>query len=86
VKQIDLHVGALATSGDSRRFLLKDGQRYGHILDPTTGWPVVDAPRSVTVAAPSCTQAGMLATLAQLSGRDAEEFLAAQGVQYWALR
>jgi thiamine biosynthesis lipoprotein len=85
-KQIDLRVGALATSGDARRFLLKDGQRYSHILDPTTGWPVTGAPRSVTVAAPSCTQAGMLATLALLRGRDADVFLAAEGVQYWALR
>jgi thiamine biosynthesis lipoprotein len=85
-KQIDLRVGALATSGDARRFLHKDGKRYSHILDPTTGWPVVGAPRSVTVAAPSCTEAGMLATLALLRGRDAEAFLAAEAVQYWALR
>jgi thiamine biosynthesis lipoprotein len=85
-KQIELRVGALATSGDARRFLQKNGKRYSHILDPTSGWPVVDAPRSVTVAAPTCTQAGMLATFALLRGRDAEAFLAAQGVQFWALR
>jgi thiamine biosynthesis lipoprotein len=86
VKQIDLAEGALATSGDARRFLLRKGKRYSHILNPQTGWPVASAPRSVTVAAPTCTQAGMLATLALLRGRDAERFLDAQGVQYWALR
>lgn len=85
-RHIELSIGALATSGDARRYLLKDGRRYGHILDPTTGWPVVDAPRSITVAADTCTQAGMLATLALLQGRDAEAFLAAQGLQFWALR
>ena len=85
-RHIELSAGALATSGDARRYLVKDGQRYGHVLDPTTGWPVADAPRSVTVAAPTCTEAGMLATLALLQGRDAEAFLAAQGVQFWALR
>lgn len=85
-RQIDLTVGALATSGDSRRFLLKDGVRYGHVLDPRTGWPVVGAPRSVTVAAATCTEAGMLATFALLQGADAEAFLEAQGVQFWALR
>jgi thiamine biosynthesis lipoprotein len=85
-RQIDLSVGALATSGDAHRYLLKGGKRYGHILDPTTGWPVDGAPRSVTVAAETCTQAGMLATLALLQGRDAESFLEAQGVQFWALR
>ena len=85
-RHIELAVGALATSGDARRYLLKDGRRYGHILDPTTGWPVVDAPRSITVAADTCTQAGMLATLALLQGRDAEAFLLAERVQFWALR
>lgn len=83
---VDLARGALATSGDTRRFLLKDGRRYGHILDPTTGWPVREPPRSVTVAADTCTQAGMLATLAMLQGPAAEGFLAAQGVRFWCVR
>lgn len=86
VKQIDLSAGALATSGDARRFLLRKGKRYSHILNPKTGWPVPNAPRSVTVAAPTCTHAGMLATFALLRGADAEAFLDAQGVQYWTLR
>ena len=85
-KKIRLERGGLATSGDARRFLQKDGIRYGHILDPTTGWPVRDAPRSITVAADTCTQAGMLATLASLRGDSAESFLAEQGVQYWCFR
>jgi FAD:protein FMN transferase len=85
-KQIDLERGALATSGDARRFLLKNGKRYGHVLDPTTGWPVEGAPRSVTVAAPTCTQAGMLATFALLQGAGAERFLDDEGVRYWCLR
>ncbi|HET8697984.1 MAG TPA: FAD:protein FMN transferase [Gammaproteobacteria bacterium] len=85
-KEIDLAQGALATSGDARRFLLKDGKRLGHILDPRTGWPVQGAPRSVTVAASTCTEAGMLATFALLHGADAEAFLDAQGVRHWCLR
>ena len=83
---LDLKKGALATSGDARRFLLKDGIRYGHILDPVTGWPVTDAPRSVTVAAASCTQAGMISTLAMLQGSAAEEFLESQQLVYWCRR
>ncbi|RPI64080.1 MAG: FAD:protein FMN transferase [Lysobacterales bacterium] len=85
-RHIELLTGALATSGDARRYLLKDGKRYGHVLDPVTGWPVVGAPRSVTVAAATCTEAGMLATLALLQGAEAERFLTAQGVQFWVLR
>ncbi|HKS54815.1 MAG TPA: FAD:protein FMN transferase [Steroidobacteraceae bacterium] len=80
---VQLSRGALATSGDSRRFVLRDGQRYSHILDARTGWPVPDAPHSVTVAADTCTQAGTLTTLAMLRGRNAEELLKASGVQYW---
>ena len=65
---------------------MKNGKRYGHILDPKAGWPVEGAPRSITVAAATCTQAGMLATFSMLRGRDAETFLDAQGVKYWCLR
>jgi thiamine biosynthesis lipoprotein len=82
---LDLEHGALATSGDSRRFLLKDGVRYGHVLDPRTGWPVADAPRSVTVAGSSCTEAGLLATLALLEGAGARAFLEEQGARHWVL-
>lgn len=78
--------GALATSGDARRFLLKDGVRYGHILNPRTGWPVPRPPRSVTVAAASCVEAGMTATLAMLQGRHAEKFLKREGVRAWCVR
>jgi thiamine biosynthesis lipoprotein len=81
-----LSAGALATSGDSRRFVLRDGVRYGHILDAKTGWPVVEAPKSVTVAADTCTQAGMLCTLAMLRGVEAEGFLGAQDVLFWVDR
>jgi thiamine biosynthesis lipoprotein len=84
--RIALVRGALATSGDARRFLQRDGVRYGHILDPRTGWPVTGAPRSVTIAADTCTEAGMLATLAMLMGPEAEAFLARQGVRYWCFR
>lgn len=83
---IRLSQGALATSGDARRFILNSGIRYGHILDPKTGWPTRNAPRSVTVAAGTCTEAGMLATLAMLNGANAENFLLTQNVQNWCQR
>ena len=83
---IDLTSGALATSGDARRFLLRDGVRYSHILNPKTGWPVRDAPRSVTVAAAHCVEAGMAATLAMLKGKGAEAFLKREGIRAWCIR
>jgi len=83
--QVTLYQGGLATSGDARRFLIKDGVRYSHILDPQTGYPVPDAPRSVTVIANTCIEAGMLSTFAMLQGKDAVEFLDAQDVKYWCI-
>ncbi len=78
-----LYSGAIATSGDANRYLLKDGVRYSHILNPLTGWPVVAAPHTVSVAAPTCVEAGMMSTLAMLQGGDAEAFLKLQEVDYW---
>ena len=82
---LDLDHGALATSGDSRRYLLKDGVRYGHILNPLTGWPASESARSITVAASSCTEAGLLSTVAMLRGAGAQAYLEEQGVRYWLL-
>lgn len=81
--QLKFTSGALATSGDSRRFLLRNGVRYSHVLDPRSGWPVAEAPRAVTVFGQQCTQAGLLSTLALLQGKHAEELLREAGVQYW---
>lgn len=79
---LQIRQGALATSGDTRRYIELDGIRYGHIINPKTGYPVVDAPRSVTVLGPNCLTAGMLATMAMLQGEQAEDFLTEQQVQF----
>ncbi len=78
-----LYRGAVATSGDRHRFLLHDGIRYSHVLNPKTGWPVEDAPHTVSVAANTCIEAGMFSTLAMLQGNQAEKFLKLQGKPYW---
>ena len=79
---IKLHKGAIATSGDTRRFLLQNGVRYGHILDPRSGFPAPGAPATVTVQGDTCLEVGMLATMAMLQGENAELFLEQQGVSY----
>ncbi|HET9939479.1 MAG TPA: FAD:protein FMN transferase [Candidatus Eisenbacteria bacterium] len=83
--RIEVDRGGIATSGDARRFVLWRGKRLGHILDPRTGWPVEGGPRSVTVLAATCLEAGTLATLAQLQGAGARAFLDAQGARYWTV-
>jgi FAD:protein FMN transferase len=59
--------GGIATSGDYERCWEFEGRRYGHILDPRTGWPVKGMP-SVTVAARKCLSAGLMSTIAVLKG------------------
>jgi thiamine biosynthesis lipoprotein len=72
---IGLSAGGIATSGDYERGMWADGQRYGHILDPRTGWPVA-GPASVSVIAAQCLVAGTAATVAVLHGEDAAAWLA----------
>ena len=40
---------AVITSGSYRHYLVEDGRRFGHIIDPRTGWPVEHLLLSVTV-------------------------------------
>lgn len=40
--RVRLRDGALGTSGQGEQFILTDGERpvrYGHVIDPRTGWP-----------------------------------------------
>ena len=52
---------AMSTSGSNIQYFRHEGRRYGHILDPRTGWPVEGA-LSVTVVAPSAAMADALST------------------------
>ena len=52
---------ALSTSGSNIQYFRHKGQRYGHILDPRTGWPV-EGQLSVTVVAESAAVADALST------------------------
>ncbi len=53
---------AVVTSGTYRQFFEIDGERYSHTIDPRDGWPVRHAIVSVTVIAPTATEADGLAT------------------------
>jgi FAD:protein FMN transferase len=52
---------AMGTSGSGIQFFRVGGKRYGHVLDPRTGWPV-DHLLSVTVLADSAAEADALST------------------------
>lgn len=52
---------ALGTSGSGRQGFFHQGKRYGHIIDPRTGWPT-DHFLSTTVISPSAALSDALAT------------------------
>ena len=52
---------ALSTSGTAVQWFRHEGKRYGHILDPRTGWPV-ETMLSVSVIAPDAALADALST------------------------
>ncbi|MEP7101043.1 MAG: FAD:protein FMN transferase [Burkholderiales bacterium] len=83
IASVEMTEGALASSGDYERYFELDGQRYCHILDPRTGWPVRGW-ASVSVTAPACIAAGAMSTIAMLKGEHALEFLATQCASYFA--
>ena len=68
--QVELHERALGTSGSQFQSFRHRGRRYGHILDPRTGWPAEDV-LSVTVLAPTAAEADALSTAFYVMGPEA---------------
>ena len=64
---IQLKNGSIATSGDLYRFIQIDSIKYGHIIDPRTGYGLT-APRTVTIQTGSCTEADVLASALSIWG------------------
>jgi thiamine biosynthesis lipoprotein len=58
---VQLKDRAMSTSGSAVQFFRHQGKRYGHIIDPRTGWPV-DSMLSATVLAPDAAHAEALST------------------------
>jgi thiamine biosynthesis lipoprotein len=59
---------SMATSGDYRIYFERDGTRYCHEIDPTSGRPIAHGLASVSVVAPTCGYADALATALIVQG------------------
>lgn len=80
---VQLTSGAMASSGDYERCIEVDGKRYGHILNPKTGWPVQHF-ASITVVSDFCVLAGSASTIAMLKEQDGVAWLNLLGlVHQW---
>lgn len=75
-KIISIGDSAVATSGDYRNYFEKDGVRYSHLIEPTTGYPIKHNLVSVTVVHPSSMTADGLATALNVMGADKAKVLA----------
>jgi thiamine biosynthesis lipoprotein len=76
---LEITGGAVATSGDYERYVIIDGRRYSHIIDPRTGWPVKSDVASVTVVAPTAEEADALSTAVFVMGaKDGMAFIEAR--------
>jgi thiamine biosynthesis lipoprotein len=53
--RLRLRGGALGTSGVGRQAIVADGRRFGHVIDPRTGWPAADVVSASVVAADATT-------------------------------
>lgn len=85
VASVLLPEGGLASSGDYERCLLIDGVRYGHILQPQTGWPARGLV-AVSILAGQCLVAGSSATIAMLKpAEEALTWLEGLGLPWFAI-
>lgn len=67
---------AIATSGNYRKYYVKDGKKYAHTLDPRTGYPVQHSLLSATVISNNCATSDAYATVFMVIGlEETKKFL-----------
>lgn len=60
----------VVTSGNYRKYYIRDGKKYAHTIDPRTGYPVQHNLLSATIIAPTAAAADALATYCMVIGPD----------------
>lgn len=75
IASVDIPQGAIATSGDYERFMVINGIRYSHLLNPFTGQSIQPRYASVSIIAARCLIAGSFSTIALLKSVDEPDWL-----------
>ncbi len=80
---VKLRQGAMSTSGQYENFMIIEGKRYGHLLDPRTGKPIQGI-AACTLTAPTCFESDAYATAAAVMGvkKSTEKFGARFGMRF----
>jgi thiamine biosynthesis lipoprotein len=81
LQTLALREGAVASSGDYERCIVVEGVRYGHVLNPKTGWPVRHL-AAVSVVGEFCVVAGSASTIAMLKEEQGPAWLQALGLPH----
>lgn len=69
----------VVTSGNYRKYYIKDGRKYAHTIDPRTGYPVNHNLLCATILASDATSADAYATYCMVIGLDAAvEFISSR--------
>jgi thiamine biosynthesis lipoprotein len=67
---VTLNNKSLVTSGNYRKFYIRDGKKYPHTINPKTGYPVTHTLLSATILANDAITADGLGTACMVLGKD----------------
>jgi thiamine biosynthesis lipoprotein len=81
LQTLELYSGALASSGDYERCITINNIRYGHVLNPKTGWPVRRM-AAVSVVGDFCVIAGSASTIGMLKEHQGKDWLEDLGLPH----
>ncbi len=81
LQTLELYSGAVASSGDYERCITINGIRYGHVLNPKTGWPV-SRMAAVSVVGDFCVIAGSASTIGMLKEQQGKDWLVDLGLPH----
>lgn len=82
IATVDILSGGLATSGDYERYMLIDGKRYSHLLNPKTGKSIQPHFSSISVICEACLLAGSFSSIAMLKSYKDEKWLGDTGLSF----